>query len=50
MVQVREFLVNYEEFDNPQKVSMGDGRTVEAHGRGNIHFKMIVDMPRKVTM
>ena len=33
MAQVREFLVNYEEFDSPQKVSMGDGRTVETHGR-----------------
>ena len=52
MAQVRGFLVNYEEFDNPQKVSMGDGRTVEAHGRGNIHFKMILEnnMQRKVTM
>ena len=52
MTQVKEFLVNYEDFDNPQKVSMGDGRTVEAHGRGNIHFKMILEnnMPRKVTM
>ena len=48
----QEFLVNYEDFDNPQKVSMGDGCTVEAHGRGNIHFKMILEnnIPRKVTM
>ena len=52
MTQVKEFLVNYEDFDNPQKVSMGDGCTVEAHGRGNIHFKMILEnnMPRKITM
>ena len=44
MTQLKEILVNYEEFDNPQKVSMGDGRTdgtVEAHGKGDIHFTMI---------
>ena len=38
MTQVKEFLVNYEDFDNPQKVSMGDGCTVEAV-LGSLLFK-----------
>ena len=52
MTQTRELLVDYEEFDKPQKVCLGDGRTVEAFGRGNIHFTMIFIMskPKKVTM
>ena len=52
MTQLKEILVNYEEFDNPQTVSMGDGRTIEAHGKGDIHFTMIFEnnLPRKVTM
>ena len=28
MAKMKELLVNYEEFDNPQKVGMGDGSTV----------------------
>ena len=35
MTQTRQFLVDYEGFDKPQKVYLGDGRTVEAFGRGN---------------
>ena len=52
MTQLKEIIVNYEEFDNPQKVSMGDERTIEAHGKGDIHFTMILEnnLPRKVTM
>ena len=52
MTQLKKILVNYEEFDNPQKVGMGDGRTVEAHGKGDIHFTMILEnnKPKKVTM
>ena len=33
MTQRKELLVNYEEFDKPQKVSMGDGHMVEACGK-----------------
>ena len=52
MTNMKELLVNYEDFDNPQKVGMGDGHTVEAHGRGDIHFTMTLEnnMSKKVTM
>ena len=52
MTQRKELLVNYEEFDKPQKVSMGDGHMVEACGKGDIQFKMILenDRPKTVTM
>ena len=32
MTQSRQFLVDYEGFEKPQKVCLGDGRTVEAFG------------------
>ena len=52
MTQSIQFLVDYEGFDKPQKVYLGDGRTVEAFGRGNIHFRMVFKMskPKEVTM
>ena len=52
MIQRKELFVNYEEFDKPQKVGMGDGHTVEACGRGDIHFTMTLEngKPRSVTM
>ena len=52
MTESRQFLVDYEGFDKPQKVCLGDGRTVEAFGRGNIHFRMVFKMskPKEVTM
>ena len=52
MTQRKELFVNYEEFDKPQKVGMGDGHTVEACGRGDIHFTMTLEngKPRSVTM
>ena len=52
MTQRKELLVNYEEFDKPQKVSMGDGHMVEACGKGDIQFKMTLenDRPKTVTM
>ena len=52
MTQKRELLVDYEEFDKLHKVCLGDGRTVEAFGRGNIHFTIVFKMskPKKVTM
>ena len=40
MTQRKELLVNYEEFDKPQKVSMGDGHMVEVCGKGDIQFMM----------
>ena len=52
MTQERELLVDYEEFDKPQKVCLGDCHTVEAFGKGNIHFTMVFKMskPKKVTI
>ena len=52
MTQSREFLTEYEEFDNPQKVCLGDGRTVEAIGKGNIRSEMVfkTSEPKHVTM
>ena len=35
-----ELLSNYREFEKPEKVSLGDGRTVNAIGVGDIHVKM----------
>ena len=51
MTQSKQFLVDYEGFDKPQKACPGDGRTVEAFGRGNIHFRMVFKMskPKEVT-
>jgi len=52
MTHAQEFLVDYEEFDNPQNVCLDDGRIMEALGRGNIHFTMVFKMskPNKATM
>ena len=51
MTQKRELLVDYNEFEKPQKVCLRDGHTVEAFGKGNIHFTMVFKMskPKKVT-
>ena len=52
MTQNKKFLVDYEEFKEPQKISLGDGRTVEALGRGNVHFSTTFKMsdPKSVVM
>ena len=49
---MRQLLVDYEEFDKPQKACLGDGPTVEAFGRGNINLRMVfkISGPKKVTM
>ena len=36
----QELLRDYKEFEKPEKVSLGDGRSVEAIGVGNIHLNM----------
>ena len=43
MTHKKELLMNYEEFDKPQKVSMGDSHMVEACGKGDIQFTMTLD-------
>ena len=52
MTQRKELLANYEEFDKPQKVSMGDGHMVEACGKGDIQFTMVLqnDRSKEITM
>ena len=44
--------MNYEEFNKPQKVSMGDGHMVEACGKGDIQFTRVLrnDRLKEVTM
>ena len=48
----RELLKDYKEFEKPEKVSLGDSRTVEAIGVGNIHLNMQfkVSDPKKCVM
>jgi len=48
----KEILVNYQEFRQPQQVRLGDGRTVEALGAGNVQLKMVfkVSEPKQITM
>ena len=47
-----EFLVNYHEFNTPEKVGLRDGRVVEAVGIGNIHLEMLfkVSSPKRAVM
>ena len=40
MTSQREFLVSYREFDTPETVGLGDGRTVEVMGVGKVHLNM----------
>ena len=35
----KALLFEYQEFKTPEKVSLGDGRTVDAIGVGNVHVK-----------
>ena len=48
----RELLTDYKEFENPEKVSLEDGRFVDAVGVGNVHLKMLfkVSEPKKSVM
>ena len=47
MTYSKELLRNYRMFDVPQPVNLGDGRTVEAHGEGNIDVDMIFKVSNK---
>lgn len=40
MTQPKKMLVDYQEFKHPEKVSLGDGRTVKAVGVGNVPMTM----------
>ena len=52
MTQRRELLTDYKEFENPEKVNLGDGCFVDAVGVGNIYLKMLfkVSEPKKSVM
>lgn len=40
MTREQTYFTDYRKFDKPEKVGLGDGRTVEAVGIGNIRLKM----------
>ena len=48
----KELLTDYQEFETPEKISLGDGRQVDALGAGNVHFKMLfrVSQPKMSVM
>ena len=50
--QRKDFLVNFVEFDKPQKVSMRDGHMVDACGKTDIQITMTLEKERskRVTM
>ena len=47
MTYSRELLHRYRKFDVPQTVSLGDGRTVEAIGAGDIELNMMFKVSKK---
>ena len=40
MAREKELLQDYQEFKKPEMVGLGDGRTVEAVGAGNVHLRI----------
>ena len=52
MTKNKELLSDYQELENPEKVRLGDGHTVDAIGVGNIHLQMVfkVSEPKKSVM
>ena len=48
----KELLTDYQEFEVPEKVGLGDGRTVDAVGFGSVHLRMCfkVSQPKKFVM
>ena len=48
----QKLLTDYEEFEIPETVRLGDGRTVDVVGVGNIHVRMLfkVSEPKKSVM
>ncbi len=52
MTREKELLTDYREFEKPEKVGLGDGRTVEAMGVGNVHVRMVfkVSEPKRAVL
>ena len=46
MTSKREILTHYREFEKPEKVGLGDGRTVDAVGEGNVYVNMQLEKCR----
>lgn len=48
----KDLLTDYQEFEVPEKVGLGDGRTVDALGVGNVHLNTLfkVSQPKKSVM
>ena len=44
MTREKELLIDYREFEKPEKVGLGDGRSVEALGVGNVHLSMVFNI------
>lgn len=49
MICDKELLTDYQEFEVPEKVGLGDGCTVDALGEGNVNWNMLfkVSQPKK---
>jgi len=41
MIRNKGLLTDYEVFETPEKVGLGNGCTVDAFGIGNVHLKML---------
>ena len=41
MTLKKELLTDYHKFERPERVGLGDGRTVEAVGVGNVRLNML---------
>ena len=41
MTKKRHMLKNFQQFDEPEHVALGDGRVVKALGSGNVHMNML---------
>ena len=52
MTREKKLLANYREFETPEKVGLGDGRSVEALGVGDVHLSMLfkVSDPKKAVV
>ena len=43
----KELLTDYREFDSPERVGLGDGRTVDALGVGNVYIRMLIRVSQR---
>ena len=52
MTREKNLLTSYREFETPEKVGLGDGRSVEALGVGDVHLSMLFKMskPKKAVV